>query len=103
MSEMVAKPSAHAERTVSFLQPNGSEVPFRVFRSQEVYDREQERIFRGATWSFLGLEAEIPNVYDFKITFLGATTVVVTRTPAGLDSRVHRCPPRGAQVSPTLR
>ncbi|WP_410480147.1 hypothetical protein [Pseudomonas sp. DCA-1] len=67
MSEMVAKPSAHAERTVSFLQPNGSEVPFRVFSSQEVYDREQERIFRGATWSFLGLEAEIPNVYDFDL------------------------------------
>src|SRR3546814_4125394 len=77
MSEMVAKPSAHAERTVSFLQPNGSEVPFRVFSSQEVYDREQERIFRGATWSFLGLEAEIPNVYDFKSTFIGDTPVVV--------------------------
>ncbi|ABE31844.1 MULTISPECIES: anthranilate 1,2-dioxygenase large subunit AndAc [Pseudomonadota] len=103
MSEMVAKPSAHAERTVSFLQPNGSEVPFRVFSSQEVYDREQERIFRGATWSFLGLEAEIPNVYDFKSTFIGDTPVVVTRTPDGLSCWVNRCAHRGAQVCRELR
>jgi len=46
-----------------------------VFSSQEVYEREQERIFRGPVWSFLGLEAEIPNLGDFKSTFVGDTPV----------------------------
>ena len=39
---------------------DGSRVPHRAFSGQEIYDRAQERIYRGATWNFLGLEAEIP-------------------------------------------
>lgn len=81
-----------------FPQPDGSRVPYRVFSSQEVYDREQERIYRGPTWNFLGLECEIPNVGDFKSTFVGDTPVVVTRTDDGLACWVNRCAHRGAIV-----
>src|SRR5271163_3133299 len=49
------------DRLVRFPNTDGSRVPLDVYRSQEIYDREQERIFRGPTWSFLALEAEIPN------------------------------------------
>ena len=35
-------------------------VPFGIFTDEQVYQDEQERIFRGRAWSYLCLEAEIP-------------------------------------------
>jgi anthranilate 1,2-dioxygenase large subunit len=98
MSHLPACPSPLAERAVSFPQHDGSEIPYRVFSSQDVYDREQALIFRGPHWSFLGLECEIPNLNDFKSTFIGDTPVVVTRTADGLACWVNRCAHRGAQL-----
>ena len=83
----------------SFPRDDGSRVPYKVFRSQEIYELEQERIYRGPTWNFLGLEAEIPNPGDFKSTFVGDTPVVMTRTEdGGLAAWVNRCAHRGAMV-----
>jgi anthranilate 1,2-dioxygenase large subunit len=96
-------PEAGAEASAStllkFPRDDGSRIPYAVFSSQAVYEREQERIFRGPTWSFLGLEAEIPNPGDYKSTFVGDTPVVMTRTEQGtLAAWVNRCAHRGAQV-----
>ncbi len=83
---------------------DGSRVPYGVFSSQTIYDLEQERIFRGPTWSFLGLEAEIKQPGDFKSTFIGDTPVVMTRTDdGGLAAWVNRCAHRGAIVCRQLR
>ncbi|MBT0667422.1 Rieske 2Fe-2S domain-containing protein [Novosphingobium profundi] len=83
---------------------DGSQVAYEVFSSQEIYDLEQERIFRGPVWNFLGLEAEIPNIGDFKSTFVGDTPVVMTRTEdGGLAAWVNRCAHRGAMVCRELR
>ena len=91
-------------RLVRFPNTDGSRVPFDVYRSQEIYDREQERIFRGPTWSFLALEAEIPNPGDFKSTFVGDTPVVVARTDDNeLAAWVNRCAHRGAMVCRAAR
>ena len=39
-----------------------SRVPFQLYHDPEIYRLEQERIFRGPTWSVLGLEAsELPD------------------------------------------
>jgi anthranilate 1,2-dioxygenase large subunit len=87
-----------------FPRDDGSRVPYGVFSSQAVYDLEQERIFRGPTWSFLGLEAEIGKPGDFKSTFIGDTPVVMTRTEdGGLAAWVNRCAHRGAAVCRELR
>jgi anthranilate 1,2-dioxygenase large subunit len=87
-----------------FPRADGSRTPYGVFTSQDIYEREQERIFRGPTWSFLGLEAEIKAPGDFKSTFIGDTPVVVTRTDAGgLAAWVNRCAHRGAMVCRQLR
>ena len=87
------------EKVVHFPHADGAAVPYKVFSSQEVFDLEQEKIFRGPTWSFLGLEAEIPNANDFKSTFVGDTPVVVTRSEDGtLAAWVNRCAHRGAIV-----
>jgi len=89
---------------LAFPRADGSRVPYRVFHSQEIYDREQERIFRGPTWSFLGLEAEIKAAGDYKSTFIGDTPVVMTRTVDGsLACWVNRCAHRGAMVCRALR
>ncbi|BEV06819.1 anthranilate 1,2-dioxygenase large subunit AndAc [Methylophilus sp. DW102] len=91
--------SQSGEPLLKFPTDDGSRIPYAVFSSQAVYELEQERIFRGPTWSFLGLEAEIPNPGDFKSTFVGDTPVVMTRTKeGGLAVWVNRCAHRGAQV-----
>ncbi|WP_202636625.1 Rieske 2Fe-2S domain-containing protein [Rugosibacter aromaticivorans] len=77
--------------------PDGYRVPYAVFTDQAYYDQEQEHIFRGETWSFVGLEAELPNKGDFKSTTIGDTPVIVTRDQTG-QLRVFKnlCMHRGA-------
>jgi phenylpropionate dioxygenase-like ring-hydroxylating dioxygenase large terminal subunit len=72
-------------------------VPYWVYQDESVYAREQERIYRGATWNFLGLEAELRDAGDFKTTFVGDMPVVVTRDERGaLNCFENRCAHRGA-------
>ena len=72
-------------------------VPYWVYQDEDIYRREQELIFRGSTWNFLGLEAELPNPGDFKTSFLGDMPVVVTRDEQGeLRAFENRCAHRGA-------
>ncbi|VTU42167.1 Anthranilate 1,2-dioxygenase large subunit (plasmid) [Variovorax sp. RA8] len=86
-------------KLIKFPTKDGTRVPMEVYRSQEVYERELERIYRGPTWSFVAMEAEIPKPGDFKSTFVGDTPVVVTRTEDGsLSVWVNRCAHRGAAV-----
>jgi anthranilate 1,2-dioxygenase large subunit len=98
------KATAEAARLVHFPQADGSRVPYEVFSSQEVFEREQERIYRGPTWSFVALDAEIPNAGDYKSSFVGDTPVVVTRTEdGGVTAWVNRCAHRGAIVCRNAR
>jgi len=84
---------------VRFPRSDGSRVPYEVFSSQAIYEREQERIYRGPTWNFVALDVEIPKPGDFKSTYVGDTPVVVTRTPdGGLAAWVNRCTHRGAKL-----
>ncbi|HZF20296.1 MAG TPA: Rieske 2Fe-2S domain-containing protein, partial [Burkholderiales bacterium] len=78
--------------------PEGlARVPYWVYQDEGVYAREQERIYRGAAWNFLGLEAELPNACDYKTTFVGEMPVVVTRDETGaLNCFENRCAHRGA-------
>ena len=74
-------------------------VPYWVYQDEDLYRREQERIFRGATWNFLGLEAELPEKGDFKTTFVGELPVVLTRDERGeIRAFENRCAHRGALI-----
>jgi anthranilate 1,2-dioxygenase large subunit len=76
-----------------------SRVPYRVYHDPELYACEQERIFRGPVWSFLGLAAEIPDPGDFRATWVGDTPVVFNRDERGaVKAFVNRCAHRGALV-----
>jgi anthranilate 1,2-dioxygenase large subunit len=72
-------------------------IPDWIYTSQEIYQREIERIFHGPTWNFVALEAEIPNAGDFKRSYVGPTPVVVARdTHGSVHVFENRCAPRGA-------
>ncbi len=74
-------------------------VPYWVYQDQKVYQEEQRKIFRGSTWSYLCLEAELPEPQSFITTFVGDMPVVVTRDADGaLHAWENRCAHRGALI-----
>lgn len=86
------------------IEGNACRVPYRVFTDRHYYEREQEKIFRGEAWSFVALEAEIPNSGDYKSTYIGDTPVIVTRDADGaVNVMQNRCAHRGALVCRELR
>ena len=80
--------------------PSGdiTRVPYRLYTDEGLFEREMERIFY-ASWAYVGLEAELPNAWDFITTRIGKRSVVITRDEQG---RVHgfanRCAHRGVKV-----
>lgn len=79
-------------------EEGNSRIPYWVYTDADIYAREQERIFQGAHWNYVSLEAEIPGPGDYKRTFIGDKSVVVVRDAQG-DIHVleNRCAHRGVQ------
>ncbi len=72
-------------------------APYRVMNDPEIYRLEMKRIFRGPTWHYLCLEAEIPEPQDFKTTFIGENPIIVARDADGtIHGMVNRCAHKGA-------
>lgn len=81
-----------------------SRIPYNVHHDEEIYRLEMERIFRGPAWSYVCLEAELPNAGDFRTTWIGDTPIVVSRDKAGaIHAFVNRCSHRGAQIVREVR
>ena len=78
-------------------------IPYWVYQDPEVYALEQERIFSGPTWNYVGLEAEIPNPGDYRRTFIGERSVIVVRAADGAVRVLeNRCAHRGARICQDL-
>ncbi len=76
-----------------------SRVPYRVYVDPDIHNREQERIFRGPAWHFLGLEDEVPEAGDYKTIHVGVTSIILARGADGaLNAMVNRCVHRGNLV-----
>jgi phenylpropionate dioxygenase-like ring-hydroxylating dioxygenase large terminal subunit len=74
-------------------------VPYWVYQDAQVYEQEQQRIWRGRTWSYLCLEAELPEPQSFVTTHVGDMPVVVSRDAGGaLHAFENRCAHRGALI-----
>jgi phenylpropionate dioxygenase-like ring-hydroxylating dioxygenase large terminal subunit len=72
-------------------------VPYWVYSDSDIYAQEQERIFRGPSWSFLCLEAELSKPNTWRTSSLGDMPVVVARDDQGvLRAFENRCAHRGA-------
>jgi phenylpropionate dioxygenase-like ring-hydroxylating dioxygenase large terminal subunit len=70
-----------------------SEVPFRLYTDPEQYRIEQERIFKGPTWSYLCLAGEIPKPGDWIATTVGEVAVIVARGGDGAINALSTAAP----------
>ena len=47
-------------------------IPYWVYADPDVLALEQKRLFEGPVWNFLCLEIDLPNVGDYRTTFVGS-------------------------------
>lgn len=74
-------------------------APYWAFQRRDVYEAEQKLIFRGPSWHYLCLEADIQSPGDWRTTFVGDASVVVTRDADGaVHAFENRCAHRGALI-----
>ncbi|WP_309683177.1 aromatic ring-hydroxylating dioxygenase subunit alpha [Polaromonas sp.] len=92
-------------------EPGSSRIPFWVYTDAQLYQCELEKIFYGAHWSYVGLETEIPNVGDYKLSHIGERQVLMVRdrvaprdraTDSGIRVVENRCAHRGVRFCQTL-
>jgi salicylate 5-hydroxylase large subunit len=83
-----------------------SRVPFWAYTDAQLYQRELERIFHGAHWCYVGLEVEVPQVGDYKLSWVGERSVILVRdrvaprdraTDTGIRVVENRCAHRGVR------
>lgn len=79
--------------------PEGlTRVPHAVYTDEAIYEQEQQRIFRGRSWNYVALEAEVAKPGDFVRSYVAETPVIVTRAQDGsVNVLVNRCPHKGVQ------
>ncbi len=78
---------------------DNTRIPYWLMHDPDVYRREQEHIFKGPTWHYLCLDAELPQPGSFVTTHIGETPVIVTRDEGGnLHGMINRCRHKGALV-----
>ena len=93
-------------------QPGSSRIPFWVYTDAQLYSQELDKIFYGAHWSYVGLQVEIPNTGDYKLSHVGERQVLMVRDRKKLGSdpnffdhgiRVveNRCAHRGVRFCQT--
>ena len=97
----------NAPQTLSrWTQSGSSRVPFWAYTDAQLYRRELEKIFYGEHWCYVGLEVEIPNTGDFKLSWVGERQVILVRdrvapkdrgTDSGIRVVENRCAHRGVR------
>ena len=75
-------------------------VPYWVYQDAANYRREMQRLFAGATWNFVCLEADIPDKGDYRTNQVGAMPVIVVRDADGsINCFENRCAHRGSLIA----
>lgn len=86
------------QSTLTWPVEGSRRVPGWVYTDASVYAREQEHIFRGRSWNYVGLASEVPRPGDFLQSYVGETPVVVVRDHGSrIRVFVNRCTHRGSQ------
>ncbi|MCW5827990.1 MAG: aromatic ring-hydroxylating dioxygenase subunit alpha [Deltaproteobacteria bacterium] len=79
-------------------EAGSSRIPYWIYSDPAIYAREQERLFSGSSWNYIGFESEIPAPGDFKRTFVGERSVVAARDRDGhIHVFLNTCAHRGVQ------
>ena len=74
-----------------------SRIPFMAYTGEDLHKKELERFFYRQHWNYVGLEAEVPNVGDFKRTVVGERSVIMVRDASGIQVVENVCAHRGMQ------
>ena len=86
------------QSTLTWPVEGSRRAPGWIYTDPEIYAREQERIFGGRSWNYVGLTAEVPRRGDFLQTYVGENPVVVVRDQENrIRVFVNRCTHRGSQ------
>ncbi len=107
MTRVTKRPSPHRSHrshrslsTASDALDQGWALPSSWYTSREVFERERERVFRGA-WQYAGLVEQIGAPGDYFTVEQGGVPLVVTRDLAGEPhALVNVCRHRGSIVAP---
>jgi len=79
-------------------ESGSSRIPFWAYTDKDIYKKELDRLFYNQHWCYVGLEAEIPNLGDFKRTVIGERSVIVSRDLEGVIHVLENvCAHRGMQ------
>lgn len=73
-----------------------SEIPYEVYASQAVYDREMESLFQGPVWHFLGFESALLGDQNYLTTEIAGLPIVVVNDRGVVRAFVNRCVHRGS-------
>ncbi len=88
------------EQTIQWPGAGYTRIPYGLYTAKQTAQQEQERIFHGATWNYLCLEAELPEAGSYRTTFVGETPVIVVRdADAEIYAFENRCAHRGALIA----
>ena len=69
-----------------------------IYSDPAIFAEEMDKIFH-TTWVYVGHDSEVPNVGDYKTTYIGQVPVIVTRDEQGeIQVLTNRCSHRGATV-----
>ena len=83
-------------------QAGETKIPYWVYTDKDIYQSELERIWYADHWLYAGLEAEIPNVGNFRTTTLGERSVIVMRSaPEEISVLENRCMHHGVKLCQT--
>jgi len=94
---MPSQPSVFPDKPL-WESPGTSRIPFAVYTSEQLHQRELDRFFYRGHWNYVGLEAEIPLAGDFKRTVVGERSVLMVRDKDGAVHVVENvCAHRGMQ------
>jgi phenylpropionate dioxygenase-like ring-hydroxylating dioxygenase large terminal subunit len=89
-----------SEQTIQWPGAGTTRIPYALYSGKQTAQQEQERIFRGATWNYLCLEAELPEPGSYRTTHVGETPVIVDRDADGeIYAFENRCAHRGALIA----
>jgi len=92
-------------------QPGSSRIPFWAYTDAQLYEQELKKIFYGAHWCYVGLEIEIPNTGDYKLSHVGERQVLMVRDRVASKDRAsdhgirvveNRCAHRGVRFCQEL-
>lgn len=77
---------------------DSTRIPDWIYTDTGIYEREQEKIFLGRHWNYVGLDCEAPHPGDYFRSYVGPFPVVVARDETGeVQVFENRCAHRGVE------